>query len=366
MNRYAFYVIWCNTLTIHVLFVVPYLLEIRFSGSIMAVALCTIPGSIFLVSIIKSLGYFPNQGLPEIFRMFMPAWARVPFLLFFSVMIVAKACLILGYAAFVINQYLLPQTSSFPFIAFFFLAVAWGATRSSKTVLSTLELVILMTTPFIYFVFTKSIFSRGFEWNAIKAMYDYAFVLPKWQDVTIANTVFSGFVVLTIFNRMIPSKINGKFYALILIVSLHLIFIQFMIPIGFHGTSGVGNFLNPTLTAIDAMSLELGIFERGLLLYLLAFLFLNVMEATITLHVGVELLKGCFSMESLNKPRKNQLISWITISLYAVLTMLIFYFFTIKEILRYAINFLELRFYTELLLVVLVAVFARMKRRRSI
>lgn len=366
MNRYAFYVLWSNILTVGSLFSVAYLIENRFNGSILAIALCTIPGSIYLVTLIKSLRYFPKQGLPEIFRMFMHAWGRVPLLIFFSFMIISKGCLMIGYTASVINQYLLPEISPITFIAFFFLAAAWGATRSSKTILSTLELVIILTTPFIYFVSIKSIFSHGFEWNAVRAMSDYIFILPKWHAITTANIIFSGFMGLTIFNRTIPSRINGKFYALILFLSLHFVCILFMISIGYHGTIGVGNYINPGLSAIDDMYIELGLFQRGLLLYLLTLILLFIMYATITFHVGIELVKGCFSMDTQNKPHKERLVSWVTITLYAILTMLFYYFFSIKEIYNYTITWLNVRFFTELLMVVILVVLAGMKRRRSL
>lgn len=320
---------------------------------------------ILTITMMKSLEHFPRQGLPEIFRMFLPAWARVPFLIFLSVMLVTKGCIVIGFVSNFYNLYLLTDMNITMIIAFMFLVASWGATRSSKTFLSTLEMVIFFSAPIIYYVFTEAIFSHRIEWNSIKAMSDYAFVWPKWEMITAINGVYSGFVGMIIFNRIVPSKINWKFAILILIVTLHLLIIGLLISIGVHGTYGVGNYISPTYSALDSIGILSGIFNRTIMAYFLIVLFFFLMYASITLHGGLELLKGCFSIKFQNNPRKVQLFSWTICCLTAIGTMFYYNIYTQKQIVHNSIHWLGVRFYTETLMVALVAWFVVMKRRRK-
>lgn len=99
MNRYVFYVLWCDGITITGLLLYTLLLNERFNGSMLAIVISAVSGMIFLVTMTKSLGYFPRKGLPEIFRMFLPAGARISLLIFFSIMTITKGCIMIGYAS---------------------------------------------------------------------------------------------------------------------------------------------------------------------------------------------------------------------------------------------------------------------------
>lgn len=363
MNRYVFYILWCDGIIISSLLLYNLLLNERFNGSMMAIVISAVSGMIFLVTMTKSLEHFPKQGLPEIFRMFLPAGARVSLLIFFSIMTITKGCIMIGYASSFFNLYL-SDLRTITVIAFMFLTVSWGATRSSKTILSTLELVLFICIPIMYFILTKAVFSQGIEWNSIKAMDDYALSWPKWETITAANSLFSGFVGLIVFNRVVPSKIKWKFAPIILIVNLHILVTGLLISIGIHGTYGVGNYISPMYSALDSIGNISGLFSRTIMPYFLIVLFLLLMYAAVTIHVGLELLKGCFSLKFQNNPRKEQLFSWTICCLFTVVTMIYFNTFTLKQIKYHTVNWLELRFYTEFLMVALVALFAVMKWRR--
>jgi hypothetical protein len=338
-------------------------LDERFNGSMMAIMISAVIGMILLVTMTKSLGHFPKQGLPEIFRMFLPAGARVPLLIFFSIMIITKGCFMIGYASSFFNLYL-TDVKTITISGFMFLTVSWGATRSSKTILSTLELVLFICIPIIYYILTKAIFSQAIEWNSIKAMTDYAFTWPRWETITAANSLFSGFVGLVVFNRVISSKLKWKFTPIILMVNLHILVSGLLISIGIHGSYGVGNYISPTYSALDSIGILSGLFSRTIMPYFLILLFLLSMYAALTIHVGLELLKGCFSMRFQNNPRKEHLFSWTICCLFTIVTMIYFNTFTLKQIKYHTVNWLELRFYTEFLMVALVALFAVMKWKR--
>ncbi|MBA3921810.1 MAG: GerAB/ArcD/ProY family transporter, partial [Nostocaceae cyanobacterium] len=211
MNRYVFYTIWCNLLTIGFLFVNRLLLDDRFNGSITAILLSTIVGSLFLIFFSKALEQFPKQGLPEIFNLFFPKWVTIPLIFFFSIMIITEGCIILGVISLIITRFLLPNLASSGILVLFFLAIGWGASRSSKTVLSALELILIITTPLLYFIFIKGMFNPVLEWNAVKVMKNYIWMVPKWRSIAEASNTFSEFIALTIFNRIVPSKIKGWF-----------------------------------------------------------------------------------------------------------------------------------------------------------
>ncbi|QGQ94573.1 hypothetical protein EHS13_06575 [Paenibacillus psychroresistens] len=364
MNRYVFYILWESILTIGLLFVNRHLLDDRFNGSIAAMLISAVIGTLFLIIFSKSLERFPNQGLPEILAQYFPKWISACLLCIFSILLLSEGCLILGGLSAIINRFLLPNLQLTSIFVLFFLVVAWGASRSSKTVLSTLEITLVICTPVFYFLFFKLLFSPGVEWNAIKEMRDYVFIAPKWSNITEASSTFSGFVGLTIFNRTIPSKMKGWFIALVILLGLHTLAMNFFMPIGFLGTMGVEDFVNPGISTIDSIRFELGLFERAIFVFLLVFLMFALMYSMITMHVGIELLQGCFSQKMLSSNRKAQIFKWVVLSFIAILTGLYFYIFTEKSIMEKSIYWLEFRFVTEFLLVATVSFLAFRKGRR--
>lgn len=366
MNRYAFYLFWTDILIMGTTFLSNLLIADRFTGGIMAVLLCAIPGMIFVITLSKSMGYFPKQGLPEIFSAFLPSWVRVPLLIFFSIMIITKGCLILGLTAFFLNRFLLPQNPTTYLVVVLFLASAWGATRSSKTVLTVIEIVLCLAIPLNYYVIIKTLFDKGIEWNAVKEMTDYILILPSFTSLAIANSIFSGFVGLIVFNRIVPSKINWKFAILIIALSLQTLVFGFIVPVGMLGTYGAGNYANPFFSALDSMGLGFGLFERAITFILLSLLLGWLTYAMVTFHVGVELLKGCFSLRLMKSSRREGFLSWPVLIFFSVSTLICFYILNEKQIYFMIIKWLEVRFFTELLLVALVAWLALLKRRNSL
>ena len=61
----------------------------------------------------------------------------------------------------------------------------------------------------------------------------------------------------------------------------------FLLPIGFHGTVGVGNFTYPWVSTADSMRMEFGFVERVIFIFLPLYAFIALSQVIVVWHVGM-------------------------------------------------------------------------------
>jgi hypothetical protein len=348
------------------LFVGSFLIAERFDGAILSILLSVIPGLILLVAYSKSLSKFPKQGLPEILKPLLMKWFRVPLLFLFTLLLLSESYMILGDISNFVERTFSNNYPKGGIIFLFFMATAWGATRSSKTVLSITEIFILTLFPLAMYIIIKPWFTVEIQWNSILAMKDYALVSPQWELIAASSSMFSGFVCWSIYNRVVSTQINWKFVILIGLTSLYILVSVFLIPIGVFGTEGVSNFIHPIFSAIDSIDLGSGIFERTLILYMLQSLLLLIVYAMNLMHVGLEMLKDCVPNKWVTTAKSSQILLWSVLVCCAWITFLYFDFFTEKENREVKIVLYQIRFAAHILLVSLLVWAATFRMRMKL
>jgi hypothetical protein len=139
----------------------------------------------------------------------------------------------------------------------------------------------------------KAIFSPWLDWDAIRVTAGYVRTSPSFISFCAATFIFAGYNTLAVYNRLLPAGTKIRFRWITPIFCTFFLLVSFFIPIGFHGTVGVGEHLYIWSVTADSMILEYGFVYRVLYLFLLLYTALSLMFAMNTWHTAMEFIKAC-------------------------------------------------------------------------
>ncbi|MNQ89972.1 Spore germination protein [compost metagenome] len=350
-------------LTNTILFVPGILIHDRFRGALSAMLLSLPIGYLLAHFFTKVMSRFPGQGLPEIFKSVLPKWIRIPYTVFLAAMWFATGSMVLVTYSRILQRFVSPDFNLFVLIAFIGIVCAWTSSNNSKTVLYITEIVLLLNLPFLAIILFKAI-SGHMNWDAIKLMRHYVLAPPSWPALAAATYLFTGYINWSIFNRDFTINMKKQRLWLIPIVGLLTLSTSFFIPIGYHGTLGVENFIYIWVSTADSMRLEFGFIERVLYIFLLLYFSITMLFISITWHVGSELFKSVLTrnLDPLMQryPQRSLLIISLIPFVMAEATARIF---NEKQYLILASTWFQLRLPVEIMLVITVCYLGR--RRTS-
>lgn len=307
------YMVLMCMLTNTVVFVPRMLLTERFSGAMMSIILSIAVGSLSSYWFTKSILAFPGQGLPEIFEAAFPAWFRVPYLIFLAAMWIAAGSFVVVSYARIIQRFVNPDFNLLTLLAFFLIVSAWVAAGSSRSVLYLMEIVIIINLPLIVFILYKAIRSQSMDWDAVRVMTHYMGELPTLNSVSGATYVFTGYINMAIFNRTFQDVKRIQWFWAVPVLGTLVLATSFFIPIGYHGTYGVDQYIYTWVSTSDSMRMEFGFIERVLYVFLLLYLSISLLFVSVTWHVGAELFKGIFHLNHVdeNDGQSGSWLSWL-------------------------------------------------------
>ncbi|MCI3919651.1 GerAB/ArcD/ProY family transporter [Paenibacillus sp. TRM 82003] len=292
MNRYVAYMLITNMLG-NILFYVPLvLLEHRMDGAVLSVVLASLLGTGLFYVFTKSLAAFPQRSVAEIFEQaFSKSWNYVLLpvlsLFWFSAGIIS----ILSFTNLNIRFFNpeLPPTAS---LVLFLVFVCLITLMPSPKILFFVEIMLIITAPFILFIFYKTVSNDQISWDSVLVVlksWDHA---PDFASIAAATYAFSGYVNLVVFHKYLKPKV--KLWAVfgLLAVGLLNLATTFLMPIGYHGVDGVEQLTYPWLTTADSIQMEYGFVERTIYPFLLLFMIVSTVSIVIHWHVGVKLLQA--------------------------------------------------------------------------
>lgn len=367
MIRYYFYhIFYVGMMNIMVL--VPFvLISHRFGGAVSSFPLAIACGTLYSYITSACFRRFPGLGLPEIYRLFMPAWIANILNLIGVITWCSAGIIVLFSYSNTIGIFFDPEASSYLNLAVMAIASLWAATRSSRSVQFTHEVLLLVSTPLILWILIKGIASPWLNWDAIRLIAGVGITQPPSAICFFAATfVFSGHLNLTLFNRLNPPDLKFRLRWMIPIVGTFFLLVSFFVPIGFHGTQAVGNYLYVWSVTSDSLMMKYGFIQRVLYLFLLLYTFLSLLFVMNTWHTGMEFFKACFKKypphtDEANVPRINW---WICATLTAL--TFVYAFFTNDLINKFVTEaWLVLRFVVETVLIVLMLVFVLLQKKRG-
>ncbi|WP_244163251.1 GerAB/ArcD/ProY family transporter [Paenibacillus pectinilyticus] len=291
-----------------ILYVPRILITERYKGAIMSLILGTLIGSILLYLFTAALMKYPGKGLPEIFKLSLSKYIYVPLLLLYSVLAFIAGGLVLINFAFIISRYLNPETPSYILLLLFVIVVCFGAMQSSKTVLYTAEIVLLLSLPLLFFLILKALTNKHMNVDAIRVILDYTWMLPSWKSLSVSTYAFVGYLHLSIFNRAFTNVNSIKYRWLMPIFGFGMLLMTFMIPIGTLGTDGVNDYIFTWVSTAEAIQMKYAFIDHVVYMFLLLFLSITFLYTMVTWHVASQTISSCFSRKKPNTSSVNSIL----------------------------------------------------------
>lgn len=343
------------------MFVPNILLRERFSGSIMAIPLGVLIGSVLLFVFIRSLNRFPRLGVPEILEA-TPRWFRYGFLAYFSVIFIMAGAIILLAFNNVIMRFINPHISGFNMISAFvvFLVIILLHLKSDK-ILYTLEIIIVLNIPLVLLVVFEAYTNNYLTINSVFEVGTHVFEYPSWSAISAATFIFSGYANMVVFNRVFKEKINLKHLWFVPIVGLVNLVTSVLIPIGFWGADGVGDLTFPWISTADALNIEYGPIERLITVFILLYISISLLSVTIHWHVALHIIRSILKIERFDRKRRFR-IDFAIVGSMGVGVFILQDQLREKDIFKLGEMWLNIRFPSEVFLVILMYFLARRKR----
>lgn len=363
MNRYFFYNFILVSFINLMLFVPHILVKYRYSGAVSSMLVGIVIGTILVYMYSSAFARYPGKGLPEILKLHCPQWLVSVSLVLFAAMWWFAAMIVVVDEAILINRFFNPDANSTLLLVMLVLACGYAATRSTLSVMFIIEIGLIVNAPIIMFVMFKAVRSPQLNWDSIRVVANYITEMPTLTSVAAATFVFTGYINLSLFNRLFPPNFRFKFRWLYPLFGIMILLISFFVPIGFHGTESVNQYTYIWSVTADSLLMQYGFIERVLFLFLIVYLNLSLVYTMSGWHQGMEFIKGCFRN---NKPEidspKTTVSNYIIVGIFASLTIL-YHFFTNEKFHVHITSFwLIVRMFVEILTVTWIFL---LSRRRS-
>ncbi len=323
MNRYYYYS-FLYVLLINIMMFVPnILIQNRFTGGVSSMLLAIPFGTMLVLVFSSSMTKFPGKAVPEILYERYPRWFVTPVMWVLASIYLLGSIIVLVAFSVVINRFYNPDTSSTIVLYLLIAACIYCATRTTLSLLFILEMLIIINAPLVVFVLGKALFTSDLDWDAMHTVANYVTVKPNLDSFAAATYIFSGYLNLSILNRALPPNFRLKHRWIIPLVGTLAMFTSVFIPIGFHGTEGVDEYLFIWSITADSMKMEFGFIERVLFLYLILYLNLTLLFTTFGWHKAMEFLK---STSKSYKPEldadKTPILNWVICGSFGLLTII--------------------------------------------
>jgi hypothetical protein len=137
------------------------------------------------------------------------------------------------------------------------------------------------------------------------------------------------------------------------------------IPIGFLGTQGVSTFNYPGIAATDCISLEAGLVERTMMIYLLVYLLTATLNIIVHWHVSLELIKGLFQSQFNFKETKT--ITWFILIFFGIIPFILVKVIPNEiTIFSISIQWLTLRLFIEPFMTIIMILAAYIAKKKGL
>ncbi|MCP1144438.1 GerAB/ArcD/ProY family transporter [Lysinibacillus endophyticus] len=301
MSRYFYYFVLINMVANIIASVPSILLRHYNEGSVSAMVLATITGTLIITVYAKFFIQFPGMTLPDLLKKTTAKWFYVPLILIMTVVWFIAGMITLITFTFLLIRYLTPEMPIILISLSIILSVILGCLIKTDRVLYTVEIIMLITFPLIIYIFFKASTDANINWNFIKEATLYINQMPNLESFTSSFYLFLGVGNLFIFNRFfnIKQKFGWKQIISIFFITILTLFTTYFIPIGFHGTSEIESLVYPWLQTSDSLRMKYSLIERVLFVFLLFYLCIAFLSILIHWHVAVEYLKYLFTFEKI-------------------------------------------------------------------
>ncbi|WP_462409671.1 GerAB/ArcD/ProY family transporter [Neobacillus sp. Marseille-QA0830] len=318
MNRYFLYLVLINMFINAIIFVPSILIKYSFNGAVASVLLSIPYGILMTYLYSKALTKFPEQGLPEILantkhKLLSNLHMGFIQLAYFT----AGLITLLGFLD-ILSRFVNPEEPRLYLLIIYLAAVFLVIGMPTERIMYFVEIILFFSVPFLGFIVFKAYTGEELSWDSIFEVTTYVFEWPNLKAFAAATYVFSGYVNLIIFNRVIKGKLKIWNYLFVLLVGIFNLFTTFMIPIGYHGADGAQEYLFPWISTADSLRLVYSPIERVIFLFLMLYMGITLISVSVHWHVALELLKGTFGKKATEKKKWLVIAGFIIISIFSV------------------------------------------------
>lgn len=295
--------------------------------------------------------------MPEVLGKSLNKYIRIPVVLFLAFMWATAGAIVLITFTGVTSRVLNPEMNNMILILFFCIIGCWAATRRSTSLINGLEIIIIVTLPIVVFIVFKALSTSLFYWDSVAVFTDYALEKPMYMDIAAGTYPFTGYINLSIYNRMYKN-LKIKHLWLVPVIGSVLMLISFFAPIGLLGIEAVEDYLYTWIITADTLRMKFGFVERVLYLFLFVYLLLSLMYVAVKWNIAIQLIKSCFTKKNSIVHKKTKLFKWIIGILISIATFIFGIQSDDKTLLFHVQNWLKLRFSSEIILVAIVVAIA--------
>ncbi|MFP3125875.1 spore germination protein [Ectobacillus funiculus] len=307
MNRYFYYLIIVNMLANIVASVPRILLDAREKGAIASMILALIIASMVTYITASFFNKFPGKGLPELLKEYTPKWVTIPLLMILTFGWFSSGLTTLINYSFLLKRFLTPDMSIQWIVSIFLCFISFGILMSSKSVLYTIETVLVFNIPLVFIIMIKAYTSEGMEWDFIKKSAMYIYHTPSYSAFSAFLFSAAGAGNLIIFNRVFTKKqrITWLQLGLIFFMLTGSLATTYFVPMGYNGFESVDRIVYPWIRTSDAMRLDFGFVERVLFIFLMLYLAVSFLSILMHWHVAIELLKKVIWLKWFKWKKRN-------------------------------------------------------------
>lgn len=367
MSRYTYYhVLYVGMINI-MMFVPSLLIRDRFNGAVSGMLIAMVIGTILSLGTMACFERFPGLGFPEICERYTPRWFTQANILFAAFVLWLPAGIIVIYAySETVRMFFYPDINPYMNLLLMTTAAVWASTRSTRTVQFTHEIMVILSSPLILLFIMKAAFNENINWDAIRFVAGFVNQPPSFNAIAASTFLFSGYLSLLIFNRLYTVGFKFQLRWVVPLFGIIFLTITFFVPIGFHGSVGVADYVYLWSMTADSMLTEYGFINRVLFVFLLLFTGLSLLFVMNTWHTTIMLIR--YSLHGSTQVEEDP-VPWINVWLglgIGALTFLFMRFVNIERSQHISEGWLVLRFFLEIYFLFLMMYFVRKHKKEQI
>lgn len=341
MSRYLYYLIIVTMVTNIIASVPRILMSESKNGAIVSMIIAIIVGVFLTITVINLFRHFPNMTFPEILKKYTSKWFYYPVLFYFAISWYAAGLITIATYVMLFNTFLSYETSITVTTLAFILIISFGVLMKEKSVLYTMELVLVLFVPVIFFLIVKVYTDPRLDWDFVKVAITHINELPSYNAYSASTYIFIGAVNIIIFNKFIKftKKAGFKEIVILSLTGIFTLFTTYFIPIGFNGFEQIDNFTFPWVTTSDAVRMKFGIIERAIFIFVILFLGVAFISLLIHWHVSLKIFESIFLFKKLKWKERN-LTSYLFVFLFGIIGIAV-----TRQISEYQLTKLSTYFY---------------------
>lgn len=324
MSRYMYYLIFITMIT-NIIASVPKVLVNHYKdGVIISIILAVIVGLVLLRIVVSLFNYFPGESYLDLMKKYCSKWFYTPILFYFAVSWFIAGLITLVTYVFLFKIFFSFETSITVTTLAFLIVISFGVLMKSESVLNTIEIVFLLLLPVILFMLVKVVGDDKIEWDYVKVAMTYMNHMPSYSPVTASCYIFIGAVNIILFNKYfhVKQKVGVKQLSIIGVAGFTVLFLTYLVPIGFHGFDGIDNLTFPWVSTSDAVRMKYGIIERVVFIFIIVLLGIAYMSLLVHWHVSMKIFESVFTIKKLAW-KNNNLTPHLFMLLFGIVAIVI-------------------------------------------